>query len=194
MGINKAAVIASALMTCTVVGIVAVSLAAPPSAPDPAATTHEAVMRHLPGLVPADGEPTLPGLADAAPAAGTVGRVDGPFDARIDLATDAFDGRAVSGTVTVTSDVSDILELEVLAGFYDASGRLLGSATWVAEASDHHGTESGGTAADQAGAPPVETVRFSVEVPSGLAAGCGHRRARSPDARCAPRALQCWRR
>ncbi|MBC7441019.1 MAG: hypothetical protein H7311_00585, partial [Ramlibacter sp.] len=72
----------------------------------------------------------------------------------------AFDGAAVTGAVLVTSDVSDVLELQVLAGFYDAQGTLLGTDRFV-----HHLVEDGthvGT--------PEERETFRIEVPAALAA------------------------
>lgn len=113
----------------------------------------------LTGLTPATGEPTLPGLASAAPAPGTVARAAGPFDDRFRWSGLALDRQRVSGTITVTSDVSDLLELAVVAGFYDRSGRLVATRRWV-----HHATVH-----DEAGAHlPVEQERFTVAVPRDL--------------------------
>jgi hypothetical protein len=112
----------------------------------------------FPGLTPATGEPTLPGLATASPAPGTVAQVPGPFDDRFRLQGLVFDGRAVTGTVAVTSDVSDLLELEVLAGFYDREGTLVGTAREV-----HHLDES--TVAPDHEGPPELDYRFEIAVP-----------------------------
>lgn len=113
----------------------------------------------LVGLEPASGEPRLPGLRTAHQAPGAVGRVAGPFDDRFTLSRLVLRHGRVSGVVTVTSDVSDLLELQVLAGFYDAHGRLLGTGRFV-----HHG--AGRHAA--AGGSPDESEQFDVPVPRRL--------------------------
>ena len=59
----------------------------------------------------------------------------------------------------VTSDVSDLLDLQVLAGFYDHDGALLGTGRFV-----HH-LEQGHD--DQAGTP-VEQQAFRIDVPADL--------------------------
>lgn len=118
--------------------------AAAAALPDPATVART----DLPGLTPATGEPRLPGLADAAPRPGTIGVVPGPFDDRFTLGRLQLENGAVSGHLHVTSDVSDVLELQVLAGFYDARGELLGTgrATYhldeAAEHAEHEGTPS----------------------------------------------------
>jgi hypothetical protein len=110
----------------------------------------------LPGIVPARGEPGLPGLRTARPPRGGVARVAGPFDDRFALSRLSFaDGRA-SGVLTVTSDVSDLLELQVVAGFYDADGRLLATRRFV-----HHG-ELHEVAVNAA---PNETEAFPLRAP-----------------------------
>lgn len=114
----------------------------------------------FPGLTPATSEPTLPGLATASPAAGAVAQVPGPFDDRFRLERLAFDGGSVTGTVVITSDVSDLLELEVLAGFYDRDGALVGTARAV-----HHLDES--TVAPDHEGPPDEDHAFEIAVPDG---------------------------
>jgi hypothetical protein len=124
-------------------------------APDPAS----AAVTSLPGLTPATGEPVLPGLTSARPAPGTVGRVPGPFDDRFDLSRLALGPTAVTGLLTVTSDVSDLLELQVLAGFYDGSGALVGTARFT-----HH---LGGQGHSEAG-PPDQQESFSIAIPQGL--------------------------
>ncbi|MFJ6270347.1 hypothetical protein ACIQG8_10150 [Pseudarthrobacter oxydans] len=114
----------------------------------------------FPGLASAEGEPDLAGLRTTRPAPGQILRVQGPFDDRIVFEGLAFDGQAATGAVRVTSDVSDLLELQVLAGFYDDRGNLLGSARFVHHlGSDGHG-HSG---------PSEEGEEFSIPVPAGLA-------------------------
>lgn len=110
----------------------------------------------LPGLTPATGEPLLAGLATARPAPGEVARLAGPFDDRISWSRLRLTSRGVTGTVTVTSDVSDVLELQVLAGFYDRRGDLLGSRRFEQHSAVH--TEA-------TGSHPDEAQEFAVPIP-----------------------------
>jgi hypothetical protein len=125
----------------------------------PSGTGAPAVKTALPGLVAPPGDPMLPSLGRARPAAGTVVRAEGPFDDRLRLARLRLEGARVTGEVTVTSDVSEILELQVLVGFYDRAGRLLGTNRY----DRLEGHQDG-----HAGAAPPEEVRFSVAVPRDL--------------------------
>ena len=136
------------------------SLAAPVS-PAEAGPLAAAAKTSFPGLDAADGEPDLPGLHTTRPARGQVLPVPGPFDDRLVLENLAFDGTAATGAVRVTSDVSDLLELQVLAGFYDDQGALLGTASFV-----HH---LGSEGHNHAG-PPEEREEFSIPVPAGFQA------------------------
>ncbi len=68
-----------------------------------------------------------PGVLAAPVPRGTVGRAAGPFDDRFDLEGTRLAADGVHTRLTVTSDVSDILALEVSAAFYDAAGQLLGT-------------------------------------------------------------------
>ncbi|MBO9522236.1 MAG: hypothetical protein J7518_11920 [Nocardioidaceae bacterium] len=115
------------------------------------------VKTDLPGLTPATGEPSLQGIQSAAPDARKVTLLPGPFDDRFKLTGLRFDGTAVTGTMTITSDVSDVLELQVLAGFYDAGGTFLGDARFT-----HHLDED--THADAG--PPSEQESFRIAVPA----------------------------
>jgi hypothetical protein len=110
------------------------------------------------GLPTPTGDPELPGIRGLAPASGTVGRLAGPFDDRFVTRGVTFDGRALHGSLTVTSDVSEILALQVLAGFYDADGRFVGQARWDFRPPEE-GHEEG---------HPDESVDFVVEVPAKL--------------------------
>ena len=110
----------------------------------------------LPGLVPARGEPDLPGLVTARPAYGAVARLAGPFDDRFRLSRLDYASGRVSGVLTVTSDVSELLELQVLAGFYDGDGRLLGTGRFVHHLDGHH---------EHAGADPHAIERFAIVAP-----------------------------
>jgi hypothetical protein len=132
-------------------------LAHPASADEAAAIP--AARTTFAGLAHAIGEPTLPSLRGLHPAPGTVAQAAGPFDDRFKLQGLAFDGARVRGSATITSDVSDVLEFQAVAGFYDRKGRLLGTAQHV-----HHADESSGGAHSDAG-PPEETQRFTIAVP-----------------------------
>ena len=129
-----------------------------PSAPAPAAARTE-----FPGLEPAAAEPTLPGLASAAPSPGEVVQVPGPFDDRFVLSDLRFDGEALHGVATVTSDVSEILEFEALAGFFDDRGRLLATAPFVHHLAEGHGHDEAGH--EDAAGSPGEVQEFDIPVP-----------------------------
>jgi len=130
-------------------------LAQPASADQAAALP--AARTSFTGLAPATAEPTLPSLHGLHPAPGTVAQATGPFDDRFSLRGLAFDGARVRGSATITSDVSDLLEFQAVAGFYDRKGRLLGTAQYVHHADESLGHENAG--------PPVETQRFAIAVP-----------------------------
>ncbi|MGA8996143.1 MAG: hypothetical protein WB441_17735, partial [Nocardioidaceae bacterium] len=117
---------------------------------------HDVVVTALPDRQPAAAEPALPGLRTAAAPAGTVARVAGPFDDRFRLTGLRLGRTAVSGDLDVTSDVSDLLELQVVAGFYDGRGRLLGSGRFTRH-EDPHGEQVSGT--------PDERVHLRIAVP-----------------------------
>lgn len=107
-----------------------------------AAVTTSGMVTEFPDLPAPTGEPELPKLRTVSPEPGTVGRIPGPFDSRFVAEDLAFDGRTVRGAIDVTSDVSELLDLQVLAGFYDASGAYLGEGRWnyhlgSAHAHDH---------------------------------------------------------
>jgi hypothetical protein len=123
--------------------------------PRPAAT----VQTTLPGLLPASGEPELPALEGTKPLQGRAVQVKGPFDDRFVLEQLVFTPAGASGTIRITSDVSDLLELQILAGFYDEQGKLLGTGRYV-----HHAEEDGHSHSG----PPSETEKFSIPVPENL--------------------------
>ncbi|WP_369373770.1 hypothetical protein AB1046_07120 [Promicromonospora sp. Populi] len=124
--------------------------------PDPAS----APRTEFPGLTAATGDPDLPGLATAHPEPGSVGVVAGPFDDRFELSgLGLADDGTVTGTVTITSDVSTLIELEVLAGFYDADGELLGTGRFV-----HHEAEG----AHSHEGPPTPEEEFEIAVPDDI--------------------------
>lgn len=116
------------------------------------------VHTQLPGLTAPTGEPGLPSLTDTHPQPRQAVRAAGPFDNRFEIDRLAFDGHNVTGSVRITSDVSDLLELVVVAGFYDAGGQLVGEARF-----EHH---ADGDAGHQHPGPPSETEEFSIAVPA----------------------------
>lgn len=130
------------------------------STPTPSTSPSPVMVTSFPDLPAPTGEPDLPGIAAAAPAsAGSVGHIPGPFDDRVQLGPLTFDGQRVVGSLDVTSDVSDLLELQVLAGFYDASGTLIGRGRFT-----HHLDEE--THHDDG--PPSEHEAFTIAVPKKL--------------------------
>ncbi|GAB4098571.1 hypothetical protein [Sinomonas halotolerans] len=131
---------------------------AAPGQPDTAAPQPVSVQTALPGLTAPTGEPGLPSLHEAHPKPGQAIQAAGPFDDRFEIEGLAFDGKDVKGTIRITSDVSDLLELQVLAGFYDADGTLLGTARF-----EHHLDESEG---HQHAGPPSEVEEFSIAAPA----------------------------
>ncbi|TFC96165.1 MULTISPECIES: hypothetical protein [Cryobacterium] len=114
------------------------------------------------GLAAATGEPELVGMAQAQPSRGEIVQVAGPFDDRFSLEDLAFDGASVTGAVRVTSDVSEVIDLQVLAGFYDEQGNLLGTDRFV----HHLGSTDPSHAHETA---PDERMIFRIEVPAVLA-------------------------
>jgi len=113
----------------------------------------------FPGLAAARGEPELASIGAAHPRSGQILQARGPFDDRFVLEGPTFDGSAVSGAVRVTSDVSDVLELQVLAGFFDEQGNLIGTGRFV-----HHLGEGGAYTG-----PPEEREKFRIPLPAALA-------------------------
>ncbi|MFE7209803.1 hypothetical protein ACFU93_07345 [Streptomyces sp. NPDC057611] len=86
--------------------------------------------------------------ASLSPAAtpGEVRISDGPFTDRVRITklTLAKGPAAVTGHLVVTSDVSDLIALELRAAYYDAQGRLLGTGTFEHTEEGHaHGEHSG---------------------------------------------------
>lgn len=152
------------LRSALVAAIASLCLTSACSAPEPvgspAPTTVQTV---FPDLTPAPSQTTMPGLLQARPAAGTVVLVDGPFNDRFHIDHLAFDGTQVTGEVVVTSDISEIIDLQVQVGFHDAEGALIGTSTF-----DHHG--HGHDEADHADhvAEDHPKVDFEVVVPAAI--------------------------
>uniref|UniRef100_A0AAU2V6M3 Lipoprotein n=1 Tax=Streptomyces sp. NBC_00003 TaxID=2903608 RepID=A0AAU2V6M3_9ACTN len=80
----------------------------------------------------------------AAPAAyqklakGEVRLEQGPFTDRVKVMGGALSaGSAVTGHLAVTSDVSELIALELSAAYYDADGKLLGTGSFQYAEEDH---------------------------------------------------------
>lgn len=116
----------------------------------------------LPGLAAPTGDPELPSLAGLHPRRGAAVQAAGPFDDRLTLADLRFDGKAVHASARVTSDVSDVLEFASRAGFYDASGRLVATATYTYHLDEEHPDAHPETP----GGIPSEVKVFSIAVPA----------------------------
>lgn len=157
LGLRRAAVLGVVLVLLATGALIWWRVAAGP-APDPQAAARTA----FPDLAPATGPPTLPSLETAAPRRGTVVQAAGPFDDRFRLRDLAFDGTGVTGAAEVTSDVSELLEFEALAGFYDADGKLIGTGRYVYHLDGPH--EEGGH--EEGGSEQVH--EFRIEVPPKL--------------------------
>ncbi|MEU2234427.1 hypothetical protein [Streptomyces vietnamensis] len=66
-----------------------------------------------------------------APAEGEVRIEEGPFTDRVRLTRLTLTPKpSVTGRLSITSDISDVLALELRAAYYDAHGRLLGTGTF----------------------------------------------------------------
>lgn len=122
-----------------------------------APSTTPTVQTSFAGLPTPSGDPELDGIASAHPAPGAAVWVKGPFDDRFEVTGARFDGSALRGEIDVTSDVSTLLELQVLAGFYDTEGHYLGEGRWTLHSDDHDLGH------------PDETVDFVVRVPAAYA-------------------------
>ncbi len=157
---TRVATVAAACAAAAVVGggvTWALDASASSAAPAPGSSPDSVVRTALPGLTPAAGDPTLPGVATAAPPAGRVGRLAGPFDDRFTMTGLRLDDGRVAGRLRVTSDVSDLIELQVLVAWYDARGDLLGVRRWTRHTTEEH----------QHTGPPSEVERFAVAAAAG---------------------------
>lgn len=85
---------------------------------------------------PVSSAPPVAPRLDVVPAAGTVTRLAGPFDDRVQLSGTTLTDGVVRTALAVTSDVSEIIVLEAQADFYDRAGLLLGTARTTHE-DDH---------------------------------------------------------
>lgn len=156
-------------LAATTSGVAALALAAgaclavtsDDGAPSTAVRPTSGMVTSFPDLPTPTGDPELAGLRSASPKPGTVARIAGPFDSRFVTRGLAFDGRSVRGAVDITSDVSEVIDLQVLAGFYDASGAYLGQGRWTFHLDEDHEAPHAG--------PPSEEMAFRVTVPAALA-------------------------
>ena len=157
MTLTRTHLVVATLVLAGVVAAFGLSRGAAPAQP---ASPAAAARTSFPGLQPAAAEPELPGLAALHPAPGQVVQAPGPFDDRFVLSDLVLDGAALHGAATITSDVSDVLEFEALAGFYDQQGLLVGTGRFVyhLDESVPHGEAHTG--------PPSELQTFTIEVPA----------------------------
>ncbi|MGW4647189.1 hypothetical protein [Kitasatospora sp. NPDC004289] len=110
------------------------------------------------GPLPAPSQVTLPEpkQVPAAPASlggevrpGEVRIEPGPFTDRVTLTELTLDkGSAVGGHLTITSDISDVLVMELRAAFYDQQGRLAGTGTFHYQEEESEGAHLGPRAAE----------------------------------------------
>lgn len=153
-----AACVLAALLTGGTVWVLRDHSPAPATTPaHPTASPTETIPTSFPDLAAPTGDPELEGLRTASPAPGTVAHLRGPFDDRFTLSRLSFTGPAVAGRIDVTSDVSDILDLQVLAGFYDGRGHYLGENRFT-----YHLDEG---APHEAEGPPSELMSWRIRVP-----------------------------
>ena len=103
--------------------------------------------------------PTTAVETGPAPRPGTVVQGVGPFDDRFTLSGLTLAQGAVTGQLLITSDVSEIIVLEVHAAFYDTAGTLLGRVVQV------HQDDHGGNGSGVAGLPD-ESVAVAVTAPA----------------------------
>ncbi|MEC3956454.1 hypothetical protein VMT65_25700 [Nocardia sp. CDC153] len=106
-----------------IVGVFAVLVAGCSSSPRPATPAPAPA----PIAAPRTTEPPATAVSVAP---GEVRLSPGPFTDRVRLTGTRLDGPSVHGTLAITTDVSDVLALEVHAAFYDATGHLVGAGTF----------------------------------------------------------------
>jgi len=116
-----------------------------------------AIRTQLPGLTPPTGDPTLAGIDHQRPKTGGITLVKGPFDDRFTWSGAKVAAGAVTGQLRITSDVSDVLEVQVVAGFYDAAGSYLGLGRYTYHLDEEKIAPHSGL--------PSEILRFSVTAP-----------------------------
>lgn len=140
----------------------------------PEAGAPAAVVQPLPSpsypAPPPDAREQLAPRLEVVPPAGSVRVLPGPFVDRVRFdglrLRQAAGGTSVTGDLVVTTDVSELIVADVVVGFYDARGALLGSGT--ATLRDEH------DAAAESEEPPAprsegEPHPFAVTGPRGAA-------------------------
>ncbi len=147
------ATVIAVLVAATVVAVTWSIVRSEPGSTDP----QTAARTTFADLEPASESPTLGSLDDLHPAPGQIVQAAGPFDDRFRFEKLRFTGSKLTGAVMVTSDVSDLLDLETVAGFYDRDGTLIGTAR-----DSYHLDE---TTAGHGDGPPDENHPFSIAVP-----------------------------
>lgn len=141
------------LLTATVLAVALAACSGETAAPEAASVAAPAAAASVPTAPVSVAQPADPRL-DVVPAAGTVTVRPGPFDDRFSLAGTRLAGGAVTTSLTVLSDVSDLIVLESQADFYDAAGALLGSARTAYE-DEHAGSSVSGEVHTAAEAVPM---------------------------------------
>ncbi|MFE3902853.1 hypothetical protein ACFXPY_21710 [Streptomyces sp. NPDC059153] len=114
-----------------------------PGKSEPLAATTSAGALPLP---PPRSAPSPAATLPAPPEQGEVRVEEGPFTDRVRLTRLTLTGgSAVSGHLAITSDVSDVLALELSAAYYDSKGRFIGTGSFQyqeegqdAEGGHHH--------------------------------------------------------
>jgi hypothetical protein len=132
--------VVAAMLAATVGAAATWALSDSPDAGDPSSTSLDpasVVQTEYPAQSGVAEEPQLDGPRDVHPLPGAIARVAGPFDDRFGFERLELGADSVTGRVRITTDVSEVLELQVVAGLYDMGGRYLGQARFV----HHHGTD-----------------------------------------------------
>ncbi|MFD7031664.1 hypothetical protein ACFWAR_26930 [Streptomyces sp. NPDC059917] len=130
-------------------------------AADGADAAGDAAGSAAPVVLPAPRSAPAPAAVLAHPAApGEVRVEEGPFTDRVKLTDLKLTGAAsVTGHLAITSDISDVLALEVGAAYYDASGHLLGTAKFQYQ---EEGEDAKGTAHHDGPRAAGEGIDFTV--------------------------------
>ena len=121
----------------------------------------------VPSIAPGDPDAPLPEQLTPLPVQGSVTRIGGVFDDRLaftELSLDLAGTPILTGNVRVTTDVSELLLLDLTAAWYDAKGGLLEITRDTLDEQDVEAASDG----DHGGVHVGEPVGFSLEAPRGL--------------------------
>ncbi len=132
-----------------------------PASGDPGAVQRAAEVATQAPVVPAPAASITP---PAVP--GTVQVVAGPFTDRIALDALVLADGVVTGTISVTKDVSELIALEVQVDAYDGAGALVGSEVLVVDPEDaeaYHSTA--GVVGYPLAVPATDAVTAVLSVP-----------------------------